>query len=71
MAKRQKIYKIKKSIIAIPVAPKDTADRLKNECDHLEVFMKPSNFQSVGQFYKDFQPRDNDMVIKILNNYKK
>jgi hypothetical protein len=38
-------------IIAIPVAPNDTVDLLKEEADHVEVMISPStySFRSVGQ----------------------
>ncbi len=60
--------KFNKLIIAIPVAPKDTFEVLKKECDHLEVIMQPSNFYTVGQFYKDFLPISDERIIDILNS---
>jgi predicted phosphoribosyltransferase len=59
-------------IIAIPVAPKDTASLLEKECDHLEIVMKPSlsNFKSVSQYYKDFQPITDEQVLEILKECK-
>ena len=43
----------KRLIIAIPVAPKDTLQRLKGECDAVEVVTSPSSmFRSVSQYYQ-------------------
>ena len=70
--KKRKEHKFKKLIIAIPVAPKETADILEKECDHLEIVMKPSsNFKSVSQYYKDFKPITDEQVLEILQRWKK
>jgi predicted phosphoribosyltransferase len=64
-------HNFKKLIIAIPVAPKDTASALEKECDHLEIISKPStsNFQSVSQYFKDFKPTDDEQVLEILKKW--
>jgi predicted phosphoribosyltransferase len=58
-------------IIAIPVAPKETANTLKGECDHLEIITKPSlsKFQTVSQYYKDFNPITDEQVVEILKKW--
>ena len=55
-------------IIAVPVAQKDTVRLLKQEADLVEVVTAPppSNFVSVGQFYKNFEPILDDKVIEIM-----
>jgi putative phosphoribosyl transferase len=53
-------------IIALPVAPKDTARLLKQESDVTEILTTPSQFHSVGQYYKEFNPVSDEQVIKIL-----
>ena len=72
--KNRKEHKFKKLIIAIPVAPTETANVLEKECDHLEIITKPSlsNFHSVSQYYKDFNPITDEQVLEILKkwNYK-
>ena len=70
--KKRKEHQFKKLIIAIPVAPKETASVLEKECDHLEIVMKPSlsNFQSVSQYYKDFEPITDEQVLEILKKWK-
>jgi putative phosphoribosyl transferase len=62
----------KRLIIAIPVAPKQTKDLLKKEADHIEVITSPStsNFKTVGQYYKDFNPITDEQVIQVMKNRK-
>jgi putative phosphoribosyl transferase len=69
--KERKEHKFKKLIIAIPVAPKETASVLEKECDHLEVITKPSisKFHTVSQYYKDFNPIDDEQVLEILKKW--
>jgi putative phosphoribosyl transferase len=58
-----------KLIIALPVAPKDTVNNLlKKEADHVEVIAKPSFFNSVGQYYQNFEPVNDEKVIEIIKN---
>ncbi|HEX2408476.1 MAG TPA: phosphoribosyltransferase family protein [Nitrososphaeraceae archaeon] len=69
--KNRKEHQFKKLIIAIPVAPKETANTLKGECDHLEIITKPSlsKFQTVSQYYKDFNPITDEQVVEILKKW--
>jgi putative phosphoribosyl transferase len=53
-------------IIAVPVAPPQTVDILKKECDTLEIVSTPVNFGSVGQFYKIFEQELEDQVVEVL-----
>jgi len=55
-------------IIAVPVAPKDTINLLKEECDAVEVITNPSNFHAVGQYYQSFDPVTDEQVIKIMQD---
>jgi putative phosphoribosyl transferase len=56
-------------IIAIPVAPKDTVNLLKEEADGVEVITpQSSNFKTVGQFYHDFNPVADEQVTGIMRN---
>lgn len=55
-------------IIAIPVAPKETVELLKNEVDQVVTILIPptSNFTSVAQFYDNFEEITDDKVVKIM-----
>lgn len=61
--------KPKKIIIAIPVAPNETVELLKNEADEVVTILIPptSNFTSVAQFYDNFEEITDDKVVKIMN----
>jgi putative phosphoribosyl transferase len=65
--------KPKKLIIAIPVATKDIVDKLKKECDMVvtgTTVSSTSTFKSVGQFYQEFKPVEDDKVIEICKRNK-
>jgi putative phosphoribosyl transferase len=54
-------------IIAVPVAPRDTVDRLKQligNNDKVLVLYSPEPFIAVGQFYEDFGQVSDDEVKK-------
>ncbi len=53
-------------IVALPVLPRPAAERLARECDRLVTLRAPQRFQSVGQFYQDFQPVPEDRVRELL-----
>jgi predicted phosphoribosyltransferase len=59
-----------KLIIGLPVAPKDTAQLLKREADHVEVVTTPSSsaFNSVGQYYQNFEPISDEKVIEVIRH---
>src|SRR6266487_3668355 len=59
-------------IIAVPVAPQDTVDRLKQivgNNDKVIVLYSPEAFISVGQFYGDFGQVSDGEVKKIMKKY--
>jgi putative phosphoribosyl transferase len=65
--------KPKKLIIAIPVASKDIVEKLKKECDVVvtgTTVSSTSTFKSVGQFYQEFKPVEDDKVIEICKRNK-
>ncbi|WP_372919882.1 phosphoribosyltransferase [Salegentibacter sp.] len=55
-------------IIAIPVAPPSSVQKLKNtpEISKVICLETPYNFSAVGQFYEDFRPVSDEEAIKIL-----
>ncbi len=54
-------------IVAIPVAPKDTAERLRREVDEV-VALDISDFYlgAVGAYYDEFPQLDDDEVVQLL-----
>ena len=55
-------------IIAVPVAPRQSVDMLRQESDTVEVVTIPSDFNAVGEFYENFDPVTDEDVIKIMKN---
>jgi putative phosphoribosyl transferase len=55
-------------IIAVPVAPLDTCDRLRSEVDEVVCLMTPEQFCGIGLWYEDFAPTTDDEVCELLNN---
>lgn len=53
-------------VVALPVLPRPAAERLARECDRLVTLRAPQRFQSVGQFYEDFQPVSEERVRELL-----
>jgi putative phosphoribosyl transferase len=62
--------KLKKLVVAIPVAPPETANELSKMADEFVCLEIPVNFMAVGMFYQDFQQVSDDEVIGILGKKK-
>src|SRR6266571_8418691 len=59
-------------IIAVPVAPRDTVDRLKQivgNNDKVIILYSPESFNAVGQFYADFGQVSDSQVKKIMKKH--
>ncbi len=57
-------------IIAAPVAPIDTLDRLRTIADTVVCLETPSPFWSVGRHYQSFPQLNDADVIEILDSYR-
>ncbi len=55
-----------KVVLAVPVAPPDTAMRLSEEVDDLVCLSTPSDFGAVGRWYLDFEQTTDMEVIELL-----
>lgn len=53
-------------IVAVPVAPKDTIQRLQNEADAVVCALEPEPFYAVGIWYDDFSQTTDEEVRTIL-----
>ena len=50
-------------VLAVPVAPPDTLERLRSEVDQAVCLETPEDFYAVGQFYRAFpQLRDAEVI---------
>jgi putative phosphoribosyl transferase len=62
----------KSLMVAVPVAPRDTVDKLKEEkeVDEVIVLYLPLAFSAVGAFYQDFSQVSDEEVIEIMRRYQ-
>lgn len=56
----------KRVILAVPVAPPDSLQRLAAEADEIVCLHTPEWFMAVGQFYDDFRQIDDEEVVAAL-----
>lgn len=55
-----------KLILAVPVAPEETIERLRRDVDEVVCLSAPIDFGAVGLFYADFSPVEDEVVIGLL-----
>ena len=53
-------------VVAVPVASAAACRDLENEADRVLCLSTPEDFESVGQFYRDFNPITDDQVRALL-----
>lgn len=53
-------------VLAVPVAPSDTLDRLADIADEVVCPLAPSHFLAVGQWFRDFQQVPDRRVRELL-----
>jgi putative phosphoribosyl transferase len=53
-------------VVAIPVAPPDTVQRLKQEADEVVCLATPEPFSAVGRWYREFSQTSDDEVKSLL-----
>jgi len=56
---------VTKIIVALPVCPPDTAEKLKQAADEAVILSTPADFCAVGQWYSDF-PQVEDTEVQTL-----
>lgn len=59
----------KEMVLAVPVAPLETLQRLHNEVDAIVCLDTPPNFGAIGYYYRDFRQVGDDEVIAILKRF--
>lgn len=57
----------KKTVVATPVIPKDTASMLRKEVDELIALEEPSEFYAIGEWYENFPQVTDDEVTRIMD----
>jgi putative phosphoribosyl transferase len=53
-------------IVAVPVAPADAVDALREEVDHVVCLAHPDPFYAIGLHYADFHPLEDAEVQQLL-----
>jgi putative phosphoribosyl transferase len=53
-------------VLAVPVAPPDTVEELRQEVDDVVCLAQPSFFGAIGYFYRDFHQLSDDEVITLM-----
>ena len=55
-------------IVAVPVGARSTCEELKSLADEVLCALIPEPLESVGQFYRDFEPTSDDEVRDLLRD---
>jgi len=53
-------------IVAVPVAPPDTLEKIRPMCSHVECLLAPAYFAAISQFYSDFRQIEDEEVVLLL-----
>ena len=64
-----KKQKPKQIIVAIPVGPKDTIEKLNETVDKVIVLQSPLYFNAVGEFYREFDQVEDYQVQEIMSKH--
>lgn len=59
----------KQLIVAIPVGPKDTIDKLNETVDKVVILQAPVYFNAVGEFYREFDQVEDYQVQEIMSKH--
>jgi putative phosphoribosyl transferase len=53
-------------VLAVPVAPPETIERLRPQVDAIECLITPRDLGAIGMFYADFRQLSDDEVVALL-----
>jgi predicted phosphoribosyltransferase len=54
-------------VVAVPVAPAEACEQLRQEVDEVVCLLEPESFYAVGLWYDDFSPTTDDDVRELLD----
>lgn len=57
-------------IVAVPVAPPETVENIKQEVDKVVCLSTPVPFYAIGQFYEQFDQVEDEEVIRLLSEVR-
>ncbi|MBI2117313.1 phosphoribosyltransferase [Candidatus Peregrinibacteria bacterium] len=61
--------RVRKIVVALPVCPTDTAEQLQKKADDTIILHTPTNFNAVGQWYKEFPQLEDEEVMTLLRKH--
>jgi predicted phosphoribosyltransferase len=61
---------LKKLIVAMPVGPTETIEKLEQVADDVVVLLAPTDFGAVGAYYNDFEQVSDDEVVEIMRRHR-
>jgi len=64
-----RMRKPKKLVLAVPVAPTENLDALRNEADDVVCLEDHEFFDAIGTYYADFSQVPDETVIEILRRF--
>lgn len=59
-------HKPRTIVVAVPVAPPDTAERLRLRVDEFVCLETPASFEAVGYWYVDFAQVEDKEVVRLI-----
>jgi predicted phosphoribosyltransferase len=59
---------VSRIVVAVPVAPAQTCQALRQDADEVVCAVTPEPFTAVGRWYRDFAPVDDDEVRAFLGH---
>ncbi len=66
-----KKQKVKRIIVAVPVAPPATVYKLREIADEVICLEEPDFFMAIGEFYRNFQQVEDEQAKKLLEKANK
>ena len=57
-------------VVAVPIAPPETVQRLREEADEVIALQEPEPFNSVSQWYEDFSQTSDAEVRSIVDRHR-
>jgi predicted phosphoribosyltransferase len=64
-----KTHKPHEVIAAVPVLPSQRLEIIRSLCDRLVYLLAPEDFYAVGQFYRSFEPVEDEEVVRLLREF--
>ena len=62
--------RMKRLVVALPVAPSDTAEELRRIVDEFICLETHGDFMAVGNYYDDFSQVTDEEVVRLLREYR-